>query len=394
MNPAKTKPFERALAIILALTLSLAMTAVTGRNSLAAVVADPCPDCDYCTEQSYDILDCVDFCGAYCTQSHSVCGGTGRVACSGCEGSGEALDTCPTCNGAGSFTFPSCPLAAMHAILSLVGGCPLCPILGTLRVDCSGCAGISDPDCMACLGTDEIPCPALFAHSIFFTLGGTPCPMCNNTNVVPCTECGGKVSVPCPSCDGALEEDCQGCETTGYVFLPRYGVSLDVVGGAYDFGTTHYNHATPAPLTVTVSNTGNRATGTLTIALFGEDADSFVLSQTSAASIAVGGAATFTVVPKAGIKIGSHTASVSMNGSYDLLKVFHVSFTVSPRGDANEDSIVSASDAAAILRYLVELQFLSAQGLKNAKVTAGTNPVSAADAARILRWLVQLETVL
>jgi len=64
------------------------------------------------------------------------------------------------------------------------------------------------------------------------------------------------------------------------------------------------------------------------------------------------------------------------------------------QGDANEDGIVTASDAAAILRHLVRLTELTPQGLANAKVTEGPGPVSAADAARILRWLVRLEAEL
>jgi len=62
-------------------------------------------------------------------------------------------------------------------------------------------------------------------------------------------------------------------------------------------------------------------------------------------------------------------------------------------GDANCDGQVNAADAAAILRYLVQLGNLSEQGKKNAKLTQPLDtPVSAADAARILRWLVELIT--
>ncbi|MCL2694985.1 MAG: CAP domain-containing protein [Clostridiales bacterium] len=60
------------------------------------------------------------------------------------------------------------------------------------------------------------------------------------------------------------------------------------------------------------------------------------------------------------------------------------------RGDANEDGVVDAADAAAVLRHLVELTALTETGKSNALVT-GNASLSSADAAKILRWLVQLE---
>ena len=62
-------------------------------------------------------------------------------------------------------------------------------------------------------------------------------------------------------------------------------------------------------------------------------------------------------------------------------------------GDANEDGLINASDAAAILRHLVRLTELTPQGKINAKVTGGAN-ISASDAAFILRYLVRLEAEL
>jgi len=62
-------------------------------------------------------------------------------------------------------------------------------------------------------------------------------------------------------------------------------------------------------------------------------------------------------------------------------------------GDTNEDGVVTAADAAAILRHIVKLQTLTPQGLINAKVTDGTGPVSAADAAKILRWIVGVDAL-
>jgi len=64
---------------------------------------------------------------------------------------------------------------------------------------------------------------------------------------------------------------------------------------------------------------------------------------------------------------------------------------LAPQGDANEDGVVTASDAAAILRHLVRLQELTPQGLINADFNLD-GAVNAQDAALILRYLVRLYT--
>ena len=58
-------------------------------------------------------------------------------------------------------------------------------------------------------------------------------------------------------------------------------------------------------------------------------------------------------------------------------------------GDANCDCLVTASDAALVLRMLVGMNTLSELGTENAKV-AGQETVSAEDAALILRYVVGL----
>ena len=58
-------------------------------------------------------------------------------------------------------------------------------------------------------------------------------------------------------------------------------------------------------------------------------------------------------------------------------------------GDANCDGQVTAADAAAILRSLVNLAQLSQQGMINADVD-GDGEVTAADASAILRYIVKL----
>ncbi|MCL2696064.1 MAG: dockerin type I domain-containing protein, partial [Clostridiales bacterium] len=65
--------------------------------------------------------------------------------------------------------------------------------------------------------------------------------------------------------------------------------------------------------------------------------------------------------------------------------------TVNPDiGDANCDGRVTAQDAAAILRHLVQIQFLTPKGLVNADANRD-GKVTAADAAAILRFLVDLD---
>jgi fibronectin type 3 domain-containing protein len=100
----------------------------------------------------------------------------------------------------------------------------------------------------------------------------------------------------------------------------------------YDFtGTNRYyiGSYTPPSLTVTVTNTGNRATGALTITLTGEDAGSFTLSLSSISSIAVGAAASFTVYPKSNLAAAkTHYAEVSVSGGNGISAYFEVSFTL------------------------------------------------------------------
>jgi hypothetical protein len=79
---------------------------------------------------------------------------------------------------------------------------------------------------------------------------------------------------------------------------------------------------------VTITNTGNQATGTLTAALSGTHSSSFTLSTTSIPGIAAGGTDTFTVVPKTGLPLGTYTATVTVSGGNGIVANFNVSFTV------------------------------------------------------------------
>ena len=73
----------------------------------------------------------------------------------------------------------------------------------------------------------------------------------------------------------------------------------------------------------------------------------------------------------------------------DALPPFYVNVPdlIYMRGDANCDGKVNVSDVAAILRHLVGTQYLSPQGMINARVVDGET-LSAGDAAKILRVLL------
>ncbi|NLZ92161.1 MAG: hypothetical protein GX918_09600 [Clostridiales bacterium] len=107
-----------------------------------------------------------------------------------------------------------------------------------------------------------------------------------------------------------------------------YGIDLDKTGiHTFTGKTAGYDSVTP--LTVTITNVGNQATGDLTCTLGGTDPNSYTLSNTAVDSIAVGGSDTFTVVPKMGLAAGTYTATVTVSGGGNITaQTFTASFTV------------------------------------------------------------------
>lgn len=106
-----------------------------------------------------------------------------------------------------------------------------------------------------------------------------------------------------------------------------YSISLDTTS-THTFTAATVGYAAQTAKTVTVSNTGNRTTGDLTVTLSGSNADSFTLSKNSITDIAVSGNDTFTVVPKTGLSAGTYTATVTVSGGNGITASFDVSFTV------------------------------------------------------------------
>ena len=103
----------------------------------------------------------------------------------------------------------------------------------------------------------------------------------------------------------------------------------------YTFPAATVGYTSLPSATVTITNTGNAATGALTVSLSGDDAASFTLEKNSdssntinISSITKDGYDTFTVAPKNGLAAGTYTATVTVSGPSIVSKSFDVSFTV------------------------------------------------------------------
>jgi hypothetical protein len=69
----------------------------------------------------------------------------------------------------------------------------------------------------------------------------------------------------------------------------------------------------PSNLTVRIINTGNVATGDLTLALSGANADVFILPATTASSLPVGGEADIMLTLRTGLASGTYTATLTVS---------------------------------------------------------------------------------
>ena len=116
----------------------------------------------------------------------------------------------------------------------------------------------------------------------------------------------------------------------------QYGISLSQ-SGTYTFGSlpAGYTEDNLTALEVTVTNTGDEATGELTVALSGTNKDNFVVEPATIASISAtaNNTATFTVKPNTGLSTGTYTATVTVSGGNGISAGFEVSFTVSASQD-------------------------------------------------------------
>jgi hypothetical protein len=150
---------------------------------------------------------------------------------------------------------------------------------------------------------------------------------------------------------------------------PAYGVTLDV-SGTHTFPSATVGYGAQTPLTVTVTNTGNVATGALQIALSGAGSGNFTLSTATVGNIAVGGNMTFTVVPNTGLVAGASAATVTVNGGNGISETFDVAFTVF---NATFIAVTDITDVPATATVGTDL-----------KLTATVNPANATN--RTIDW--------
>jgi len=117
------------------------------------------------------------------------------------------------------------------------------------------------------------------------------------------------------------------------VNAPTYGIELSLTG-THTFFPAIVGYGAQIPLTVIVRNMRNQPTGALTVAFsaLSVNPGSFSLSTTNISSISVGGDNSFTVVPRNGLAVGTHTAIVTVSGNNGITANFNVSFTVSTAG--------------------------------------------------------------
>lgn len=110
---------------------------------------------------------------------------------------------------------------------------------------------------------------------------------------------------------------------------PTFGISLSQSGTHAFPARTLPNYALPPARSITVNNTGNQATGPLTIT--NSHPHLFTVSTGQLASIAAGANRTFTVQPRANLAAGTHAATITVSGGANIApRSFSVSFVVNP----------------------------------------------------------------
>jgi len=130
-----------------------------------------------------------------------------------------------------------------------------------------------------------------------------------------------------------------GCPSSNRSDL-RHAITLSVTSHVFPALNEGYSAGDLAPLSVTVSNTGTRPTGELSVAVTAGAADDFVLTGAPLASIEEGGEPrSFSVVPRVGLPAGNHSATVTVSGAEGINAQVALSFAVNEVQPAPEHGI-------------------------------------------------------
>jgi len=128
--------------------------------------------------------------------------------------------------------------------------------------------------------------------------------------------------------------------------FPMLSMSLSPTG-THEFPQRTAGYASaPAALEVTITNTGNRPTGEISVSLTGTHAADFEITGNQISNIAMGETARFSVRPKVGLEAGTYTAEALITGGSPLSGSVDFRFTVAPG-----TSIMEIEDLEALKLY-------------------------------------------
>ena len=140
---------------------------------------------------------------------------------------------------------------------------------------------------------------------------------------------------------------------------PIYSISLSQTE-PYDFPLLFEGYSSRQPFDLIIANTGNMATGALTVNFAGADAASFEFSGNTA-SIPFGGSTTLTLQPKQGLLDNTYTALLNITGNNGITgslavsvivkAVPSVSITATPNPSGNSAGAMWASVSPELLIF-------------------------------------------
>ncbi len=173
-------------------------------------------------------------------------------------------------------------------------------------------------------------------------------------------------------------------QNSGTPPTPVCGISLDT--GNYTFPTASLNYNAQAAKTVTIRNTGNQPTGSLTVSMSGTNSTAFEISTASVRSIAKDGKDSFAIVPKTGLAAGIYTATVNVAGGHNIAALANVSFTVNETAQTytitvNNGSANPTTASANTTVTITANEAPNGQRFKSWKVNSGNVTLANADAA-------------